>query len=233
MKTALLKELLDARHAGVPLALATHLETGKQALVSADGSRGELALDQRTLEATVAAIATDRSLIFETEIGDIFVQVFNPPPRLIVVGAVHIAEPLSAMAGLAGYAVTVVDPRRTFVARPAFAGIEVSHEWPDEALERLNPDHRTAVVTLTHDPKLDDAALEVALRSPAFYIGSLGSRKTHAARLNRLRQLGFSEADLGRIHGPVGLPIAAETPAEIAVAIIAEITRVRRIEVPS
>jgi xanthine dehydrogenase accessory factor len=158
----------------------------------------------------------------------VFVHPFCPPARLIVVGAVHIAEPLVRIGALAGYGVTLIDPRRAFAARHPFEGFSLIDDWPDEALERLVPDQRTAVVTLTHDPKLDDAALGVALRSPAFYIGSLGSRKTHAARLFRLRKLGFSDEDLERVHGPVGLAIGALSPAEIAVSIVAEITRTRR-----
>jgi len=132
------------------------------------------------------------------------------------------------MAALAGYAVTVIDPRRAFATDQRFPGVTLLTEWPDEGLEALKPDRRTAVVTLTHDPKLDDAALGVALKSQCFYVGSLGSRKTHQARLNRLRRLGFTDAELARIHGPVGLPIGALTPAEIAVSILAQITQVRR-----
>jgi xanthine dehydrogenase accessory factor len=136
---------------------------------------------------------------------------------------------LAHMAALCGFAVTVVDPRRAFGGAERFPGLLVSTEWPDEALERLRPDRRTAVVTLTHDPKLDDAALAVALRSPCFYVGSLGSTRTHAARLKRLTAQGFDQVALGRIHGPVGIDIGALSPAEIAVSILAEIVRVRRL----
>jgi xanthine dehydrogenase accessory factor len=160
--------------------------------------------------------------------GDLFAQVFNPSARLIVIGAVHISQALAPMAALAGYAVTVIDPRRAFATDERFPGVTLLNEWPDDGLEALKPDRRTAVVTLTHDPKLDDAALSVALKSQCFYVGSLGSRKTHQARLNRLKRLGFSEAELARIHGPVGLSIGALTPAEIAVSILGQITQVRR-----
>jgi xanthine dehydrogenase accessory factor len=132
------------------------------------------------------------------------------------------------MGALAGYGVTIVDPRRAFAASQRFDGIAVSGDWPDEAMEKLRPDMRTAVVTLTHDPKLDDPALDVALRSPAFYIGALGSRKTHAARLGRLAALGHGEAALARIHGPVGLDIGALSPAEIALSIMGQVTAIRR-----
>jgi xanthine dehydrogenase accessory factor len=147
---------------------------------------------------------------------------------MIVVGAVHIAQPLSAMAALAGYEVTVVDPRESFAAADRFAGVALNLQWPDEALESLGLDSRCAVVTLTHDPKLDDPALQTALRSDAFFIGSLGSRKTHASRLRRLAKAGFSESDLARVNGPVGLPIGARTPAEIAVSIVAQVTQALR-----
>ena len=146
---------------------------------------------------------------------------------MIIVGAVHIAQSLAPMAHLAGYDVTVVDPRRAFSADARFPDVAVLSEWPDEALEKLVPDGRTAVLTLTHDPKLDDRALSVALRSNAFYIGSLGSAKTHRARLKRLQRLGFDEEVLARIHGPVGLALGGRDPAEIAIAIMAEVTQVR------
>jgi len=229
MKRAILEGLVSARAAGMPAALVTHLETGSQALILADGSEGDLPLDAATIVAAREAIMTERGATVETPAGRVFVHPFCPPARLIVVGAVHIAEPLVRIGAIAGYGVTLVDPRRAFASRQPFEGFSVIDDWPDEALERLAPDQRTAVVTLTHDPKLDDAALGVALRSPAFYIGSLGSRKTHAARLHRLKKRGFSDDDLARIHGPVGLDIGALSPAEIAVSIIAEITRIRRL----
>jgi xanthine dehydrogenase accessory factor len=158
----------------------------------------------------------------------VFIHVHNPPLRLVIVGAVHIAQPLSRMAALSGYAVTVIDPRRAFASDERFADVAVSRDWPDEALAALAPDARTAVVMLTHDPKLDDPALEVALGSPAFYIGALGSKRTQAARAKRLADRGLGEAAIARIHGPIGLSIGALSPAEIAIAIMAEITQVRR-----
>jgi xanthine dehydrogenase accessory factor len=154
--------------------------------------------------------------------------VFSPPRRCFVVGAVHIAQPLVQMLTLADYAAIVVDPRESFATAARFPGVELTTEWPDEALERLQPDHRSAVVTLTHDPKLDDPALAVALRSEAFYIGALGSRRTHAKRCARLAELGFGEAEMARIHGPIGLSIGAVSPAEIAVSILGQMTEVMR-----
>ena len=142
-----------------------------------------------------AAHRRDRGRTVETARGPLFIQVFNPPLRLIVIGAVHIAQALVPMAGLTGYDVTVVDPRRAFASDARFPGVDVRQDWPDEALEELKPDARTAVVTLTHDPKLDDPALDVALRSEAFYIAALGSKRTHAARLERLAELGHDPSD--------------------------------------
>jgi xanthine dehydrogenase accessory factor len=230
MKRETLERLQRARAAKRPVALATELTSGRQALVSADEAEGDLALSAAARSAILGALAADRSGHVEAEGARLFVQVFSPPPRLIVVGAVHIAQPLAPMAFLAGYGVVVVDPRRAFATDARFPDVELSSEWPDEAMARLKPDSRTAVVTLTHDPKLDDPALAAALRSKAFYIGALGSRKTHAARLLRLRKEGFGDNELARIHGPVGLSIGAVSPAEIAVSIMAQVTEVRRRE---
>jgi xanthine dehydrogenase accessory factor len=228
MKAATFARLQELRAAKTPVALLTNLRSGSQLIVTATGSEGDLCLDVDMVMAAQEAIRTDESTSFETPAGRIFVHVFAPPPRLIIVGAVHIADTLARMASLTGYGVTVIDPRRAFAASQGFGGIEVSGDWPDEAMEKLKPDMRTAVVTLTHDPKLDDPALDVALKSPAFYIGALGSRKTHAARLARLAELGHGEAARARIHGPVGLDIGALSPAEIALSIMGQITAIRR-----
>jgi xanthine dehydrogenase accessory factor len=141
---------------------------------------------------------------------------------------VHIAQPLTQMLALTDYRAIVIDPRQSFATEARFPGVELTTDWPDEALERLKPDHRSAVVTLTHDPKLDDPALAVALRSECFYIGALGSKRTHARRLERLAELGFGEPDFARIRGPIGLPIGAVSQAEIAISILAEMTQVLR-----
>ena len=138
----------------------------------------------------------------------------------------HITQPLVQIAGAAGYAVTVIDPRGAFATAERFPGVDLNEDWPDEAMEALAPDNRTAVVTLTHDPKLDDPALHVALRSEAFYVGSLGSRKTHGSRVERLTEAGFSAAEIGKIHAPIGLHLGGRAPAELAVAIMAQITQV-------
>jgi xanthine dehydrogenase accessory factor len=228
MKLSLLQEALAATEAGRSAALATHLKSGLQALVQGSVKKGDLALDPVVSVAIDAALRDDRSTTVQTANGPVFIEVFNPSLRCFIVGAVHIAQPLAQMAALAGYAVTIVDPRSAFASESRFPGITLSTEWPDEAFETLRPDRRTAIVTLTHDPKIDDPALTSALRSDAFYIGALGSRKTHAARCGRLTEAGFTEHDLARIHGPVGLSIGALSPAEIAISILAQITAVLR-----
>ena len=180
------------------------------------------------IEAVSQVLASDRGRIVEGPDGEWFLNPFNPPLRLILVGAVHIAQPLARIASLAGYDVTVVDPRTSFASEERFPDTHLVTGWPDEAMAALAPDARTAIVTLTHDPKLDDPALHAALRSPAFYVGALGSKKTHAARIARLAQAGFGEDEIARINGPVGLSIGAKSPAEIAISIMAQITETLR-----
>jgi xanthine dehydrogenase accessory factor len=224
----MLSDLMAARTAGRPVALATNLRSGQQLLIFPGETRGDLCLDIDMVMAAGEALKTDRNITLNTPAGQVFVHVHNPSPRLFLVGAVHIAQPLAKMGQLSGYGVTIIDPRRGFAGGSRFEGVDVTGEWPDEALIRLKPDARSAVVTLTHDPKLDDPALDTALRSPAFYVGALGSKKTHAARLERLRAKGFQDRELARIHGPVGLSIGAVSPAEIAISVMAQITLVRR-----
>jgi xanthine dehydrogenase accessory factor len=228
MKLSLLQQALAASRDGRAAAVATNLTDGRQSFIEGLTETGDLALDEAGMAAIRRAFAEDRSTTFESAAGPVFIEVFNPRLRCIIVGAVHIAQPLARMASLAGYGVTVVDPRTAFASDARFPDVELSTEWPDEALDRLKPNRRTAVVTLTHDPKLDDPALASALRSEAFYIGALGSRKTHAARCRRLAEAGFGEAEIARIQGPVGLNIGAVSPAEIAVSVLAQITQVLR-----
>ena len=228
MKLSLLRETLAARRDGRSAALATHLESGRQALLVDGRWSGDLQLDEAARARVDELLRDDKSATIDTGEGRVFVEIHNPPLRCFIVGAVHIAQPLASMAALAGYAVTVVDPRSAFATDARFPGVSLSTEWPDEAFDRLKLDRRSAVVTLTHDPKIDDPALISALRSPAFYIGALGSKRTHAGRCGRLREAGFAPEDIARIHGPVGLDIGAVSPAEIAVSILAEITAVLR-----
>lgn len=228
MKAQVLAELRADRAAKCPVALVTDLGSGEQRLVRLPDPEHDPGSSDGLLDAARQALREDRSRTFEAEEGRVFIQVHNPPYRMIIVGAVHITQPLVRMAALAGYAVTIVDPRGAFATQGRFPNAAVTRDWPDLALSALAPDARTAVVTLTHDPKLDDPALAVALRSHAFYVGSLGSRRTHEKRCERLRAAGLDDAAIARIHGPVGLAIGAKSPAEIAVAILSEITQVRR-----
>ena len=190
-----------------------NVETGARRLVTGQGD---------ALEAEIAArFRTDKSG-FE---GDWFIAIHNPPLRMAIVGAVHIAQALLPMARLAGYDPVLIDPRPAFGAEARFPGETILDDWPDEALAAFGLDPRTAVVTLTHDPKLDDPAIRAALGSECFYLGCLGSTRTHAKRVARLQEEGFAPDQIARIHGPVGLDIGAQGPAEIAVSILAEITQ--------
>ena len=222
MTPELLAALEAAKVAKRPVVLATRLPSGEQHLLPDPDAPPELN------EVAAKVLETDESGTHKIGGNDWFMHAYNPPLRLAVVGAVHIAQALVPFAAQCGFAVTVMDPRRSFASDERFPNVTVSAQWPDEAMEAFQPDSRTAVVTLTHDPKLDDPALDRALKSQAFYIGALGSRRTHAARLKRLRELGHQDNALSRIRGPVGLNIEAVTASEIALSIIAEIVAVRR-----
>ena len=211
----------EARAAGRPVVLATRLPGGEQVLLP---DPAHPALNA----AAARALAAEKSGTHEVDGTAWFLHAFNPPARIVIVGAVHIAQALVPLAAQLGYGITVADPRRAFASEERFPNVTVSSDWPDEALDALLPDSRTAIVTLTHDPKLDDPALDRALKSDAFYIGALGSRRTHANRLERLRAMGHGEDALNRIRGPVGLNIAAVTAPEIALSILAQIVAVRR-----
>ena len=184
-----------------------------------------LGADDPLASAVQARMRADKSGM---EDGDWFIAIHNPPLRMIVVGAVHIAQALLPMARACGYDPTLIDPRGAFGAEARFPGQVITDDWPDEAMAALHPDARTAVVTLTHDPKLDDPALLAALSSPAFYIGCLGSSRTHTKRLDRLRSAGVTDTQIARLRAPVGLDIGAKSPAEIAVSIMAQITQTLR-----
>ncbi|MCC6303847.1 MAG: XdhC family protein [Rhodobacteraceae bacterium] len=213
---AVLEALVAAREGRRPVALVANLAGSERRLTDGQGE-GEAGVRAR--------FRTDRSGV---EPGGWFVAVHNPPLRMIVVGAVHVAQPLVAMARLAGFEPLIVDPREAFGSAARFPGETIVLDWPDEALAAAGLDARTVVVTLTHDPKLDDPAIRAALSSDVLYLGSLGSSRTHRKRLERLRAAGVEEAALARIHAPVGLDIGAANPAEIALAILAEITSVLR-----
>jgi xanthine dehydrogenase accessory factor len=222
VKSAIILALMAAAENRRPVAFAKRLTDGKEFLLPDPAASAMLNA------AGAAALAADQT--GTTMLGEEhwFIEARNPPPRLILVGAVHIAQSLAPLAAMTGFSVILVDPRQAFGNEDRFPGAVLTNAWPDEAIEALRPDLRTAVVTLTHDPKLDDPALDRALHSTAFYIGALGSRKTHAARLARLRALGHGDEVLGRIRGPVGLAIGAVSASEIALSVIAEIVAVRR-----
>ncbi|SET73558.1 XdhC family protein [Oceanicella actignis] len=219
---ALLRDLAAARAARRPIAYVVAPSDWSRLLLDA-------ACGTPLGEAVREGMRADRSGFAVVEGEEWFINIHNPPLRMIVVGAVHIAQALAPMARLAGYDVTLIDPRDAFAAEARFPGERIVRAWPDEAIDALGLDARTAVVTLTHDPKLDDPAIRRALRSDVFYLGCLGSRKTHAKRVERLRAAGFSDDEIARIDAPVGLDVGARTPAEIAVAALAQATeRLRR-----
>ena len=199
--------------------VVTDIATGKQRLVKA------AAIARDPLSGVLAEhLRTGKSGMEETAEGRVFLTVHVPAAQLVVIGAVHISQALAPIATLLDYDVTIVDPRTAFATPERFPDVKVIAEWPDEALPPLGVDHYTAFVALTHDPKIDDPALLHALSRDCFYIGALGSRKTHARRAERLKQTGLTHADTARIHAPIGLDIGAVSPAEIAVAIMAQIT---------
>jgi xanthine dehydrogenase accessory factor len=225
MKPGFLAHLMAARAAKRPVALVTRLADGAHALVDAGDTLGDLSLTAAQAEALAKRLVSGQSGALD-EAGELFARVYAPAPRLLIVGAVHISQALAPMAAMAGFEVTVIDPRRAFASAERFPGVTLTDEWPDEAMARLAPDAQTAVVTLTHDPKLDDPALAAALLSPAFYIGALGSTRTHEKRVARLTEMGLADK-LDRIEAPVGLDLGGRYPVEIAVAILAQIIRVR------
>ncbi|MEQ1755090.1 MAG: XdhC family protein [Micropepsaceae bacterium] len=223
-----LVRITQARAKGESIVVATRLDTAETRLVSAQNAGTD-----ELIQAAREASARDQSGSIKIDGHTWFLNVFNSPPCIYIVGAVHIAQPLSQMAAIAGFNVVVIDPRTAFATSERFPNLHLVTAWPDEALADLPIDRRTAIVTLTHDPKLDDPALIAALHSECFYIGALGSRKTHAARKERMKAAGFSDEAFNRINGPVGLSIGAVSPAEIAVSIMAQIVeRLRQKNTP-
>ena len=219
MQLDLLAALNAERAARRAAILVTDTATGRQRLVKAADIAGD------PLSGVLAGhLRTGKSGMEETAEGRVFLTVYVPAAQLVVIGAVHISQALGPIAKLLGYDVTIVDPRTAFATPERFPDVNVIAEWPDKALPPLGVDRYTAFVALTHDPKIDDPALLHALSRDCFYIGALGSRKTHARRVERLKQGGLTDADTARIHAPIGLDIGAVSPAEIAVAIVAQIT---------
>jgi xanthine dehydrogenase accessory factor len=217
----LLSEIIAARAERRAIAVVTNLATGTQHLISREDAASDPILDK--------AFRFDKSGVEQTPDGEVFITIHNPPLRLVIIGAVLIAQSVIPMAQAAGYDVTVIDPRGAFATGARFPNVTLIDQWPDEILPTLNMDARTAILALTHDPKIDDPALDIALRSQVFYIGALGSKKTQASRVERLKAKGFNEEALARIHGPIGLPIGAVGAAEIAISIMAEMTKSLRL----
>ena len=225
MRRDTLEALRDAQSRSQTVVLATALDGSAQRLLFPHALDNE---PTALADAVRLALTTDRAAVILQDGVEWLLAPHNPPLRLVVVGAVHIAEFLCPMARMAGYDVTVIDPRAAFLRADRFPDVHRLDQWPQQAFPALKPDARTAVVLLTHDPKIDDPALECVLATPAFYVGALGSTRTHARRLERLAASGIAPAQLARIHGPAGLAIAARTPAEIAVSVLAEMTQALR-----
>jgi xanthine dehydrogenase accessory factor len=219
LRLDILKALNTERAARRAAVVVTHQETGAQRLVTQDKIAADPLKD--VLE---AHLRSGKSGVEETPEGKVFLTVHVPPTRMIVIGAVHISQALAPIAALLGYDVTIIDPRTAFASPERFPDVKLIAEWPDQALPPLGVDRYTAFIAVTHDPKIDDPALLHALERDCFYIGALGSRKTHGRRVERLKAAGAGDNNLARIHAPIGLPIGAISPPEIAVAIMGEIT---------
>src|SRR6202046_4011366 len=219
MKLSLLTALNAERAARRAAIVVTAVESGEQRLVKAADIPGD---PLRPLLS--ARLRSGKSGMEDTPQGRLFLTVHVPAAQLVAIGAVHISQALAPIAKLLGYDVTIVDPRTAFASPERFPDVRIIAEWPDKALPLLGIDRYTAFVALTHDPKIDDPALLYALARDCFYVGALGSRKTHGRRIDRLKQQGVRDPEISRIHAPIGLNIGAVSPAEIAVAIMAQIT---------
>ncbi len=226
MKAELFERLLAERAAKRAVTLVTRLADGAQVLVCGEETSGDIALTAGQHEEIRRRLRSDKSGTLESSDGTLFARCYSQAPRMVIVGAVHITQALAPMAAMAGFEVVVVDPRRAFATSERLPGVTVTTEWPDEALARIGLDAQTAVVTLSHDPKLDDPALIAALQSQCFYIGALGSSRTHAKRVARLTEAGLAEA-IPRIRAPVGLDLGGRSPAEIAVSVLAQVIQSR------
>lgn len=214
----ILDRILEARRTREPLAVVTNIATGERRLYTGEGAPARVA----------SCLAAGASQLASMPEGRHFVHALMPAVRVVIAGATHVGQMLAALARQIGYDVVVVDPRSAFASEERFGGTEIVAGWPEASLAAMGLDKRTAVIALTHASHIDDEALAAALRSPCLYIGALGSKRTHVKRIERLKAAGFGEAELARIHAPVGLAIGAKGPAEIAVSILAEIIKVVR-----
>ncbi|MGI9371142.1 MAG: XdhC family protein [Hyphomicrobiales bacterium] len=228
MKRETLEQLLNAQSARRAVALVTSLDDGSERVVALEN-----AADDQLCDYLEQAFRFDKSGVISVEEGEFFINVYNPPLKMVLVGAVHIAQALIPMAQLAGFDVVVIDPRGAFATDARFPDVSLHAEWPDEIIPEIGLDARTAMVALTHDPKIDDPALTLALKSDVFYIGALGSKRTHTGRLERLAAHDFDESTLKRICGPIGLDIGAKGQAEIAISIMAEVVQYLRLGSPT
>ncbi|NML73410.1 XdhC/CoxF family protein [Rhizobium sp. S-51] len=218
-----LKRLNEARLARKAAVLVTDLaEGGDRLVVEGETVPGPLG------EEIVERFRSGKSGSVEIEGRSVFLNVHLPPPRIVVIGAVHISQALYPMAAIAGYDMTIIDPRTAFATPERFEGVDLVADWPEDVLSSRPLDRYSALVAVTHDPKIDDFPIAAALRAGCFYVGALGSRKTHAKRVERLKAEGFSDAEIGRISAPVGIDIGAATPAEIAVAVLADVIQAFR-----
>jgi xanthine dehydrogenase accessory factor len=224
MTPNLLKQLVAARANREAVAVVKNLTTGVERLIAKSDLHNDPLAE--TLE---KSFRFDKSGVEQTTEGEVFITIHNPKLRLVIIGAVLIAQSVIPMAEAAGYDITVIDPRGAFATGARFPNIDLHADWPDDVLPKLKLDQRTALLALTHDPKIDDPALNIALKSDVFYIGALGSKKTQASRVERLRGIGFGENEISRIHGPIGLAIGAVGAAEIAISIMAEMTKSLRL----
>jgi len=225
LKDKTLEIILKKKNNREKIILATEIISGKQIFID---EKSNDKLVKSILNEAIELLKNDKSGLIKINDSSWFINVSLPPLRLVIVGAVHIAQPLAKIAATIGYEITIIDPRASFATDKRFPNIKIINDWPEEALVNFNIDNRTAIVTLTHDPKLDDAALNAALISDAFYIGSLGSKKTHNARIQRLKKAKHDGKNINKIHGPIGLSIGAKSPEEIAISIISEIVKTLR-----
>lgn len=224
MHRQLAEAIIAARDNRRPMALLTWLASGEQRAVTP----AEISGFGQLGDALAQGFLYDRSATCETSEGEVFVHILNPPLRMVIIGAVHATQFLLPLARMSGHDAIIIDPRTAFATQERFPDAKMIAEWPEDAIPGIGLDRRTSLIALTHDAKIDDNALKLALASDAFYVGALGSKRTHAKRLERLQAAGVSDSDLGRIYAPIGLDIGAQGPAEIALSIMAEVTAVLR-----